>query len=254
MCGRAGHERIWNVCGLEAIVGAAVGEETALARRIDERDQPAGRKVRVGRQMRRHARRPEPSRFRLDVGRPDPADEVDGDAEGREPRRLVGRRAARRKTNCRPPVGAAGERPLGPHDDVGHHVADQEDAGKADQFAPPPGSLKETVTPAEPPAWTKASASSSKSTSPIAIGKKGGRAAPFDVAARPNAPSYAATLSSSINCFISTMFFLLEAPKTIDSIFGILQTYSTASRGAIAPEASTDIAIGRNLRVAIASS
>ena len=37
----------------------------------------------------------------------------------------------------------------------------------------------------------------------------------------------------------------LDAPKTIDSMFGCAQTHSIASSGGIAPEAKTDIAIAR---------
>jgi hypothetical protein len=43
----------------------------------------------------------------------------------------------------------------------------------------------------------------------------------------------------------------LDAPNTMASILGWRQTYSIASRGAIAPDASTDIATGRNRRCAI---
>jgi hypothetical protein len=46
-----------------------------------------------------------------------------------EPRRLIGRRAARFEADHRPPVRAARQRPLGSDDDVGHRVADDEDAG-----------------------------------------------------------------------------------------------------------------------------
>ena len=42
-----------------------------------------------------------------------------------------------------------------------------------------------------------------------------------------------------------------EAPKTMASICGCLQTYSIASRGAMAPDANTDIATGLKRRVAI---
>ena len=40
------------------------------------------------------------------------------------------------------------------------------------------------------------------------------------------------------------MFARLEAPNTIDSMFGSAHTHSIASRGGMAPEASTDMAIG----------
>src|ERR1700730_10940716 len=49
--------------------------------------------------------------------------------------------------------------------------------------------------------------------------------------------------------FVFRMLLLLDAPNTIDSIFFLLQTYSMASRGSIAPEAKTDIATGLNLRL-----
>ena len=43
----------------------------------------------------------------------------------------------------------------------------------------------------------------------------------------------------------------VDAPNTIDSICGWPHTYSSASRGAIAPEANTDIATGRKRRSAM---
>ena len=55
---------------------------------------------------------------------------------------------------------------------------------------------------------------------------------------------------SSISCRVDRMLVRLDAPKTIDSMFGCAQTHSIASRGGIAPEAKTDIAIGRNRRSA----
>ena len=125
---RPGDQRIGNVGARKRLVGAAVGEEAALAGRIDERDEPAGRTVRVGGEMGRDASLDQPRRFGRDVRRADARDEVDGDAEGREPGRLVGRRAARLETDRRPTVGTAGERPLRADDDVGHHVADHQDA------------------------------------------------------------------------------------------------------------------------------
>src|ERR1700733_11786361 len=57
--------------------------------------------------------------------------------------------------------------------------------------------------------------------------------------------------NSSMSFFVCTILPRLDAPNTIDSIFGCWQTYSIASRGGIAPDARTDIAIGRNRRVAI---
>ena len=47
------------------------------------------------------------------------------------------------------------------------------------------------------------------------------------------------------------MFSRLDAPKTIDSMFGCSQTHSRASRGGIAPDAKTDIATARNWRVSM---
>src|SRR5207245_9133969 len=56
-------------------------------------------------------------------------------------------------------------------------------------------------------------------------------------------------LSSRISCLVSRMFARLEAPNTMERIPLCLHTYSSASRGGIAPEARTDIAIGRHARV-----
>ena len=42
----------------------------------------------------------------------------------------------------------------------------------------------------------------------------------------------------------------LDAPKTMDSMFGCEATYSMASSGGMAPEARTDIAIARNAALA----
>ena len=123
---RARDQRVGDVGGGKRLVRAAVGEEAALAARVDQRDEPAGLALRVAGEMRRHARPCEPRRLALDVGGADAGDEIDLDAERGEPRRLVGRRAAGLEPDRRPPVGAARERPLGPDDDVGHHVADDE--------------------------------------------------------------------------------------------------------------------------------
>ena len=61
-------------------------------------------------------------------------------------------------------------------------------------------------------------------------------------------------VSSSISTLVCLMLARLEAPKTIDLMAGWRHTYSIASRGEIAPEASTDIATGRKRRVAIVAS
>ena len=76
------------------LVRAAVGEEAALAVRIDERDEPPGLMLSVADEVRCYAHRLEPRRLALDVRRADAGDEIDLDAERGEPRRLVGRRAA----------------------------------------------------------------------------------------------------------------------------------------------------------------
>src|SRR5579863_4501341 len=55
------------------------------------------------------------------------------------------------------------------------------------------------------------------------------------------------------NCLISEAVSLIllfeDAPKSIDSIFGRLHTYSIASRGETAPPASTCMAMARNCLV-----
>src|SRR5262245_48568130 len=62
------------------------------------------------------------------------------------------------------------------------------------------------------------------------------------------------THNSSIRRLLSRMLALADAQKTMASILGCAHTYASASRGWIAPEANTDIAMGRNRRVAIACS
>jgi hypothetical protein len=47
--------------------------------------------------------------------------------ESGQPRRLIGRRSARLNRDGRAPVRAARERSFGTNDDIGHHVADDED-------------------------------------------------------------------------------------------------------------------------------
>ena len=95
-------------------IGAAVGEEAALAARLDERDQPAGLAARVAGEMRRRRRRAR-SRAGLaaTVGGADAGDEIDRGAEMGEPDRLIRRRAAGPLDDRRAPVRAARERALG---------------------------------------------------------------------------------------------------------------------------------------------
>lgn len=50
------------------------------------------------------------------------------------------------------------------------------------------------------------------------------------------------------------IFALLEAPNTMDAMFGCAQTHSIASLGGMAPDAYTDIAIARNWRSRSAAS
>ena len=59
--------------GFERFVGAAIGEEAALAVRVDERDQPPGFVVRIADEMRRDADRLEARRLAFDVGGADAA-------------------------------------------------------------------------------------------------------------------------------------------------------------------------------------
>lgn len=50
----------------------------------------------------------------------------------------------------------------------------------------------------------------------------------------------------STSARVEAMLAWLDAPNTIDSMFGCAQTHSMASRAGMAPEAKTDIAIARN--------
>src|SRR5438067_4779199 len=60
--------------------------------------------------------------------------------------------------------------------------------------------------------------------------------------------------SSWTSARVSRMLARLEAPNTIERMVGCAHTYSSASRGGIAPEAITDMAMGWKRRVAIAFS
>ena len=95
---------------------------------------PVGRSG-IAHEMGRHASFAQSRRFRGEVRRADARDEVDRDAERRQPRRLIGRRPPGFEPDLRPPVGAARERSLGMDDHVGHDVADNEDAGRLRAWA-----------------------------------------------------------------------------------------------------------------------
>ena len=114
--------------GFERFVGAAIGEEAAFPVGVDERDQPPGLAIRIADEMRRDADRLEARCLAFDISCADAGDEVDAHAERGQPRRLIGRRAAGLNRNRRAPVRAARQRPFGTNDDVGHDVADDEDA------------------------------------------------------------------------------------------------------------------------------
>lgn len=51
----------------------------------------------------------------------------------------------------------------------------------------------------------------------------------------------------STNSLVFRIFPRLDAPNTIDAMFGCWQTHSIASRGGMAPDANTDMAMARNL-------
>ena len=126
---RLNDKRIGDVAGLERFVGAAVGEETALAIRVDQSHQSPSLAARIADKMRRDPDRFESRCFALDVYGAEAGDEVDLHAERGEPCPLIGGRPAGLKRDRRAPVRAARERSLGAHDDVRHHIADHEDAG-----------------------------------------------------------------------------------------------------------------------------
>ena len=123
--------RVRDVSRLERFVGAAIGEEAAFAVRVDERDQPPCLAIRIADEMRRNADRLEARRLAFDVGGADARDEIDARAVAGEPRGLIGGRAAGLNRNRRAPVRAARDRPFRPHNDVRHHVADDEGARSA---------------------------------------------------------------------------------------------------------------------------
>ena len=126
---RGRDQRIGNVAGFERFIRATVGEKAAFAVSVDERDEPSGLKLGVADEMGRDPDRREPRRLALKVGGADASDEVDRRAERGEPRRLIRRRPARPERDPGPPVRSLRQRSLGTHDDVGHHVADDQDAG-----------------------------------------------------------------------------------------------------------------------------
>ena len=125
---RAVDQRVGQVAHAKREIGAAVGQETALAARFDQRDQSAGLAARVADKMRRDAGALEPRCFAPLVGGADAGDEIDRGAEMGEPCRLIGRRSARPIDDRGAPVGAARDRPFGLDDRVDHQVADDENA------------------------------------------------------------------------------------------------------------------------------
>src|ERR1700677_5398961 len=74
------------------------------------------------------------------IRRPDPPDEIDADAEPREPDRLRRGRAAGALHDPRPPVRSDRDRALQHRSDVDHDVADHENAGEGVQDLPSPSS------------------------------------------------------------------------------------------------------------------
>ena len=123
-----GDQRVGDVARFERFVGAAIGEEAAFAVRVDERDQPPCLAIRIADEMGSNADLLEARRLAFDVGGADAPDEIDTRAAPGEPRRLVGGRAARLNRNRRASIRAAHDRPFRPHNDIRHHVADDEDA------------------------------------------------------------------------------------------------------------------------------
>ena len=74
---RALDQRVRDVARFERFVGAAIGEETAFAVRVDERDQPPGLMGSIADEMRRNADRLEARCLAFDVGGADAGDEID---------------------------------------------------------------------------------------------------------------------------------------------------------------------------------
>ena len=79
----ANQRGLGNVVERQRIVGAAVGEERALPRGFDDRDQPPRRQIGVALEPRRHAGGAEFGLDPLDVARPDAAGKFDLDALAR---------------------------------------------------------------------------------------------------------------------------------------------------------------------------
>ena len=85
---------VGDVAGFERVVGAAIGEKTAFAIRVDQRNHPPGLSIRIADEIRCNADLHKARRLALDVSGPDARDEIDACAAPGEPRRLIGCRAA----------------------------------------------------------------------------------------------------------------------------------------------------------------
>ena len=81
--------------------------------------------------MRRNADLLEARCLALDVSGPDARDKIDARAVVGEPSGLIGGRAAGLNRNRRASIRAAHDRPFRLHNDVRHHVADDEGAKSA---------------------------------------------------------------------------------------------------------------------------
>ena len=127
--------RVGDVARFERFVSAAISEEAAFAVRIDERDQPPCLAIRIADEIRRNADRLEARRLAFEVSGADAGDEIDARAAPGEPRRLIGCRAAGLNRNRSAPVRAANDRPFRPHNEIRHHVADDEGARSAQNHA-----------------------------------------------------------------------------------------------------------------------
>ena len=112
----------------QTVIRTAIRQEASLAIGIDQADQCAGLPQPVRCQDGIDAVTPEVVPKPAGIGGAYPAREAGFHAEMGKPGRLVRARAAGKRADCGPAVGAPHQRTFGANDDVGHDVADDEDA------------------------------------------------------------------------------------------------------------------------------
>ena len=118
-------EGIGEIGAAEVQVRSAIGEKTPLVLG-EKRDQRPRRQNRVSGKTRLDAVRRQKLGLMRDVRRPDAPREPRLDSRDRQPGGLVRARAAGKHADRGARIGADRDRPLRPDDDIGHHVADDQ--------------------------------------------------------------------------------------------------------------------------------